>query len=141
MTTRYPLTKPLIPFYKEEPIMEIEMAKPVVPNMEDPSWISSLDLDQIIKLSEAATRAKQQKQQQALQDFKERVETEAQKLDVDLSTFFSRKAKGVSTKPPKYRNPDTGQTFTGKGRGEPEWLKGKNREDFLNPDWVAVKNA
>jgi DNA-binding protein H-NS len=29
----------------------------------------------------------------------------------------------------KFRNPETGDTWSGRGR-EPNWLKGKNREDF-----------
>ena len=29
----------------------------------------------------------------------------------------------------KYRNPETGDTWSGRGR-EPRWLKGKNRADF-----------
>jgi DNA-binding protein H-NS len=33
-------------------------------------------------------------------------------------------------KPPKYRDPSTGETWTGQG-ATPNWLKDKNREDFL----------
>lgn len=29
----------------------------------------------------------------------------------------------------KYRNPETGETWSGRGRA-PRWLEGKNREDF-----------
>ena len=32
--------------------------------------------------------------------------------------------------PPKYRNPETGATWTGRGRA-PKWLEGKKKEDFL----------
>jgi DNA-binding protein H-NS len=32
--------------------------------------------------------------------------------------------------PPKYRNPKTGETWSGRGR-TPAWLAGKNRERFL----------
>jgi DNA-binding protein H-NS len=31
---------------------------------------------------------------------------------------------------PKYRNPETGETWSGRGRS-PNWLKGKKRESFL----------
>lgn len=31
---------------------------------------------------------------------------------------------------PKYRNPATGLTWTGRGK-PPKWIEGKNREDFL----------
>lgn len=43
----------------------------------------------------------------------------------------SRAAASRTRKPvaPKYRNPETGATWSGRGR-EPAWLAGKNREDF-----------
>lgn len=47
----------------------------------------------------------------------------------------ARKAKGARGKvPPKYRDPATGKTWSGRGK-EPTWLvaykrKGKKREDF-----------
>lgn len=37
----------------------------------------------------------------------------------------TKRAPGV----PRYRNPDTGDTWTGQGR-TPKWLEGKNKEDF-----------
>ncbi|WP_269504860.1 H-NS histone family protein [Burkholderia sp. IMCC1007] len=39
-------------------------------------------------------------------------------------------AKPVSAIPPKYRDPSTGATWTGRGR-EPAWIRGKRRERFL----------
>lgn len=39
------------------------------------------------------------------------------------------KTKG-NTVLPKYANPKTGETWTGRGR-TPKWLAGKNQEDFL----------
>ena len=32
--------------------------------------------------------------------------------------------------PPKYRNPETGETWSGRGRS-PNWMKGKKKESFL----------
>jgi DNA-binding protein H-NS len=40
----------------------------------------------------------------------------------------ARRGAGVESAP-KYRDPETGATWTGRGR-EPGWLKGKNRADF-----------
>jgi DNA-binding protein H-NS len=37
-------------------------------------------------------------------------------------------AKPIAT--PKYLNPKTGQTWSGRGR-TPDWIKGKNRERYL----------
>ena len=47
---------------------------------------------------------------------------------------FSRKrpASRKSALPPKFRNPKTGETWSGRGRA-PAWL-GKNRERFLIED-------
>lgn len=44
--------------------------------------------------------------------------------------LFGRKRAGSGSLPPKYRNPETGQTWSGKGRA-PNWLIGRNRDDFL----------
>ncbi len=41
-------------------------------------------------------------------------------------------AKPKRTSPPKYQNPKTGETWSGRGRA-PAWL-GKNRERFLIKD-------
>lgn len=41
-----------------------------------------------------------------------------------------KKASPVS---PKYHDPETGKTWSGRGR-EPLWLRGKNRDDYLISD-------
>ncbi|PLZ00898.1 H-NS histone [Burkholderia sp. WAC0059] len=46
---------------------------------------------------------------------------------------FTSRRNGVARKrplPPKYQNPKTGETWSGRGRA-PAWLAGKNRERFL----------
>lgn len=40
------------------------------------------------------------------------------------------RVKRASKAPVKYRDPETGNTWSGRGR-EPRWLAGRNREDFL----------
>lgn len=42
----------------------------------------------------------------------------------------TKKGKAKSKAPPKYRDPETGKTWTGKGP-VPGWLKDKNRDDYL----------
>ena len=45
----------------------------------------------------------------------------------------SGKPKNLNSREPvaiKYRDPDTGATWTGRGRA-PLWLNGKNRDDYL----------
>jgi DNA-binding protein H-NS len=39
-------------------------------------------------------------------------------------------SSGRSAVAPKYRDPATGKTWSGRGLA-PKWLEGKNREDFL----------
>ncbi|PXW16051.1 H-NS family nucleoid-associated regulatory protein [Paraburkholderia caballeronis] len=49
--------------------------------------------------------------------------------------FSSRPANGARKRPlpPRYRNPKTGETWSGRGRA-PGWLAGKNRDRFLIKD-------
>ncbi len=47
--------------------------------------------------------------------------------------LFSRKAGGKSSGgkvAPKYRNPSTGETWTGRGKA-PKWIEGRDRSNFL----------
>lgn len=52
---------------------------------------------------------------------------------LSASDLFSRKAgvKGSSGKvAPKYRNPSTGETWTGRGKA-PKWIEGRDRSAYL----------
>ncbi|KVR21645.1 hypothetical protein WK13_34470 [Burkholderia ubonensis] len=51
----------------------------------------------------------------------------AKKVKKSEATFQPQKPKSVH--PPKYRNPETGQTWSGLGR-QPHWIEG-NRDDYL----------
>ena len=51
------------------------------------------------------------------------------------SDIFPRKrgrpaGTAISVAAPKYQDPKTGKTWSGRGR-TPEWIKGKNRDRFL----------
>jgi DNA-binding protein H-NS len=51
----------------------------------------------------------------------------------DLSGAASKSPKAEKTRNPvpmKYRDPTTGQSWTGRGRA-PKWLEGKNKADFI----------
>ena len=103
----------------------------------------SFDLDRMTVLElailiEAAQAKRQEKMEGAktslLAEFKDR----AAKLGLSLNALMSPPKPAPERKPrrnkgekvaPKYRNPKTGDTWTGRGR-EPGWIKGKNREDF-----------
>lgn len=43
---------------------------------------------------------------------------------------FPQGKKAASVGAPKYRDPDTGATWTGRGK-PPNWINGKDRESFL----------
>jgi len=52
---------------------------------------------------------------------------------LSAADLFSRKAGGKSAGgkvAPKYRNPSTGETWTGRGKA-PKWIDGKDRSNYL----------
>jgi len=57
-----------------------------------------------------------------------------EEYDLTAADLFSRKA-GDARSPsgkvaPKYRNPSTGETWTGRGKA-PKWIEGRDRSSFL----------
>ena len=67
-------------------------------------------------------------------DEREKAIADALKIikDFELTSddLFGPKAKTEKKQSDaKYRDPDTGKTWSGKGR-TPKWLEGKNKEDF-----------
>ncbi|WP_322041509.1 H-NS histone family protein [Burkholderia diffusa] len=60
------------------------------------------------------------------------VRTRVAEYELTPKQIFGRgtAARRVSTTVPKYRDPNTGATWSGRGR-EPAWIKGKRRERFL----------
>lgn len=48
----------------------------------------------------------------------------------DLRGVRTKASKARQPVPAKYRNPENGDTWTGRGRA-PLWLAGRNKEDFL----------
>lgn len=45
--------------------------------------------------------------------------------------YTSKQIKdSLAVHPPKYRDPQTGKTWSGRGR-IPKWIEGKDRENFL----------
>lgn len=66
--------------------------------------------------------------------------------ELQLAPKAARKAGGGSSAGsasqvlPKYRDPETGATWAGRG-AEPAWLRGKNRDDYLIDKPTADKQA
>lgn len=48
----------------------------------------------------------------------------------DLRGVRTKASKARQPVPAKYRNPENGDTWTGRGRA-PLWLAGRNKDDFL----------
>lgn len=84
---------------------------------------------QLEKLHKEVAVAREKEIAQAIADIKQQI------ADYDLTAeelgFSSKRVPGRKTASvAKYRNPKTGETWSGRGRS-PGWLAGKNRERFL----------
>jgi len=56
-----------------------------------------------------------------------------EQYDLSASDLFSRKTGskvGSGKVAPKYRNPSTGETWTGRGKA-PKWIDGRDRSNYL----------
>ena len=60
----------------------------------------------------------------------EAVEATDQRVEVLVSAKSGKPVKPRAPVPMKYRDPASGQSWTGRGRA-PKWLEGKKKEDFL----------
>lgn len=85
---------------------------------------------QLEKLHQEVAVAREKEVAQAIAEIKEKIaeyEITAEELGfTERSTSAARK----KALPARYRNPKTGETWSGRGRA-PGWLAGKNRERFL----------
>jgi DNA-binding protein H-NS len=87
---------------------------------------------QLEKLHKEVAVAREKEIEQAIADIKQQIVEYG--ITAEELGFTSKRA--VAKKPPlpaKYRNPKTGETWSGRGRS-PGWLAGKNRERFLITD-------
>ncbi|NKJ45716.1 H-NS histone [Burkholderia sp. SG-MS1] len=86
---------------------------------------------QLEKLHKEVAAAREKEVAHAIADIKQKVaeyDLTAEELGFTSQPKPARKAAGASVA--KYRNPKTGETWSGRGRS-PAWLAGKNRERFL----------
>lgn len=84
---------------------------------------------QLEKLHKEVAAAREKEVAQAIADIKQKVaeyDLTAEELGFTSQRTVARKTASVA----KYRNPKTGETWSGRGRS-PAWLAGKNRERFL----------
>lgn len=68
---------------------------------------------------------KKAERENALRDARKLIDT----YDLTADELFGKQKPTVKPVAAKYRNPETGESWSGRGR-VPRWLDGKNREDF-----------
>lgn len=76
-------------------------------------------------LEQQIAQLKKAERADALQNARSLVEN----YDLTVDELFGKQKSSGKAVAVKYRNPETGETWTGRGRA-PRWLEGKNREDF-----------
>ena len=76
-------------------------------------------------LEQQIAQLKKAERADALQNARSLVDT----FDLTIDELFGKQKSSGKAVAVKYRNPETGETWTGRGRA-PRWLEGKNREDF-----------
>jgi DNA-binding protein H-NS len=107
--------------------------------------VNSLNLDrltvaELTTVIEMAEALRQEKQEEAKAALLAKWQAEAAENNLSLEVILAgqQPTQGQGRKvrrrtgekvAAKFRNPETGETWSGRGR-EPNWLKGKNREEF-----------
>ena len=103
-----------------------------------PFDLDRMTVPELAALIEAAQAKRQEKMEGAKTALLAEFRDKAAELGLSLKALMSSPQPAPERKPrrskgekvaPKYRNPETGDTWTGRGR-EPGWIKGKNRDDF-----------
>ena len=76
-------------------------------------------------LEQKIAQIKKAERADALQNARSLIDT----FDLTVDELFGKQKSIGKAVAVKYHNPETGETWTGRGRA-PRWLDGKNREDF-----------
>ena len=85
---------------------------------------------QLEKLHKEVAIAQQKEIAVVIEDIKRKiVDYDLTAVELGFTTRPGRPAAKLAL-PPKYRNPKTGETWSGRGR-PPGWLAGRNKERFL----------
>lgn len=86
-------------------------------------------MKQIAELQALAEEARRNEIEEAKSKIREIMQANGIAVD-DLQTSKKKVEKVRSSVAPKYKDPATGKTWTGRGRA-PAWLGGRNKDDFL----------
>lgn len=84
---------------------------------------------EIKELQAQAEKVRQAELANTIAEIKAKIQ-EYELTEVDLFSSEKKTRKTVATVKPKYRNPKTGDTWTGRGK-PPKWIAGKNKTEFL----------
>lgn len=76
-------------------------------------------------LEQQIAQIKKAERDNALREVRNLIET----FDLTVEDLFGKQKTPAKPVAAKYLNPETGETWSGRGRA-PRWLDGKNREDF-----------
>ena len=86
-------------------------------------------VEQIAKLQSLAEAARKDEINGAIQKIKELMQLHGVTLDDLSSARTTKPPKARGTVAAQFKNPETGETWTGRGRA-PRWLDGKDKEQF-----------
>lgn len=86
-------------------------------------------VEQIAKLQTLAEAARKDEINGAIQKIKELMQTHGVTVDDLSSARTAKPLKARGTVAAQFKNPETGETWTGRGRA-PRWLDGKDKEQF-----------
>lgn len=94
-----------------------------------------LDYPTLIQIQRQATELIQRKREEARKEAQKAMLAVTDKYGFSLEELAHPPEKARSPRPPKYRNPETGEEWSGKGR-DPKWLRqfieaGRSKEEFV----------
>lgn len=84
---------------------------------------------EIKSLQEQAEKARQMELANAIADIKAKMQEYGITVD-DLTESRKKSEKRTQSVEPKYRDPASGETWSGRGKA-PKWIAGKDRSAFL----------
>ena len=84
-------------------------------------------------LEQQIAEARRNEVSQAVAEIREKVATLGlTAIDIFGGPSTAKRSTAGRTVPPKYRNPNTGETWTGRGK-PPKWIADQNRDQYLIP--------
>ena len=86
-------------------------------------------VEQIAKLQSLAEAARKDEISGAIQKIKDLMQQHGLTVEALSSGTRAKPAKVKGTVAPQFKNPESGETWTGRGRA-PRWLDGKDKEEF-----------